>query len=74
MTSSNGSGEQAKSEDTLDLKGMIIKGRKELTADETRKLLEALTPLEIVNTYFIPALDVLGAQFEKGELFLPQLM
>ena len=74
VTSSNGSGEQAKSEDTLDLKGMIIKGRKELTADETRKLLEALTPLEIVNTYFIPALDVVGAQFEKGELFLPQLM
>jgi 5-methyltetrahydrofolate--homocysteine methyltransferase len=48
---------------------MIIKGRKELTAAETRKMLETMTPLDIVNTYFIPALDIVGAQFEKGELF-----
>lgn len=74
VTVANGSGNQASTDDTLDLKGMIIKGRKELTAAETRKMLETMTPLDIVNTYFIPALDIVGAQFEKGELFLPQLM
>ena len=74
VTVANGSGNQASTDDTLDLKGMIIKGRKELTAAETRKMLETMTPLDIVNTYFIPALDIVGAQFEKGALFLPQLM
>ena len=74
MTVANGSENQVSTDDTLDLKGMIIKGRKELTAAETRKMLETMTPLDIVNTYFIPALDIVGAQFEKGELFLPQLM
>ncbi|GFH42102.1 5-methyltetrahydrofolate--homocysteine methyltransferase [Lactococcus hodotermopsidis] len=63
-----------KTAENLDLKDMIIKGRKELTATETRKLLETMTPLDIVNTYFIPALDVVGAKFENGDLFLPQLM
>ena len=74
VTVANGSENQVSTDDTLDLKGMIIKGRKELTATETRKMLETMTPLDIVNTYFIPALDIVGAQFEKGELFLPQLM
>lgn len=74
VTVANGSENQVSIDDTLDLKGMIIKGRKELTAAETRKMLETMTPLDIVNTYFIPALDIVGAQFEKGELFLPQLM
>ena len=74
VTVANGSENQVSTDDTLDLKGMIIKGRKELTAAETRKMLETMTPLDIVNTYFIPALDIVGAQFEKGELFLPQLM
>ena len=74
VTVANGSENQVSTDDTLDLKGMIIKGRKELTAAETRKMLETMTPLDIVNAYFIPALDIVGAQFEKGELFLPQLM
>lgn len=74
VTVANGSENQVSTDDTLDLKGMIIKGRKELTAAETRKMLETMTPLDIVNTYFIPTLDIVGAQFEKGELFLPQLM
>ncbi len=74
VTASHASGDQAPTDATLDLKGMIVKGRKELTAAETRRLLETRTPLDIVNTYFIPALDTVGAQFEQGALFLPQLM
>lgn len=74
VVSENGHPKVVKTDETLDLKAMIIKGRKELTAAETQKMLETQTPLEIVNNYFIPALDSVGAKFEKGELFLPQLM
>ena len=31
-------------------------------------------PLDIINTELIPALDEVGAGFEKGVIFLPQLM
>ena len=30
--------------------------------------------MDIINCHFIPALDVVGEKFEKGEMFLPQLM
>lgn len=58
----------------VDLKTLILKGQKEDTPALTKQLLETMTPLEIVNQFFIPALDEVGAKFEKGTLFLPQLM
>lgn len=36
--------------------------------------LEEKEPLEVVNTSLIPALDVVGDGFEKGTVFLPQLL
>lgn len=33
-----------------------------------------LAPLDLVNTSLIPALDAVGEDFEKGTLFLPQLL
>jgi len=30
--------------------------------------------MDIINNHFIPALDVVGDRFEKGTIFLPQLM
>lgn len=59
---------------TDDLKTLILKGQKDETPTLTKRLLETKTPLEIVNEYFIPALDEVGSKFEKGLLFLPQLM
>lgn len=59
---------------TDDLKTSILKGQKDETPTLTKRLLETKTPLEIVNDYFIPALDEVGSKFEKGLLFLPQLM
>lgn len=56
------------------LKTLILKGQKAETPVLTKHLLETKTPLEIVNDYFIPALDEVGSKFEKGLLFLPQLM
>lgn len=54
---------------------LIKQGRKEETPAKTKELLAAgKTPLAIVNEEFIPALNEVGDRFEKGEMFLPQLM
>lgn len=60
--------------ENVDLKTLILKGQKEDTPALTKQLLETMPPLEIVNQFFIPALDEVGTKFEKGTLFLPQLM
>ena len=53
----------------------ILKGLKDSSADLCRELLSAGTaPLDIINGYIVPALDVVGIGFEKGTLFLPQLL
>ncbi|SJZ68901.1 5-methyltetrahydrofolate--homocysteine methyltransferase [Pilibacter termitis] len=65
---------EQKNDKKLTLKEMIISGRRELTAEETARLLDDFTPLEIVDHAIVPALNVVGDQFERGELFLPQLM
>lgn len=57
-----------------DIKEVIITGRKNVIADMTRALLADRTPMQIINEQFIPALDLVGDKFEKGEIFLPQLM
>ncbi len=61
-------------EEERDLKYIVIKGLKEEAAKETKKLLNEKTELEIVNELLIPALDIVGEKYEKGELFLPQLI
>ncbi len=57
-----------------DLKDIIILGMKEVAADKTRELLKTTPSMEIVDTYLIPALDIVGIKYEKGEIFLPQLI
>ena len=57
-----------------DIESVILSGRKNEAASLTRELLKTLTPVEIINRYFIPALDKVGEKYEKGEFFLPQLM
>lgn len=58
----------------LSLKDCIIKGFKEQTAKATGEMLSEKAPLEIINEDLVPALDVVGQGFEKGTLFLPQLL
>lgn len=52
----------------------IKKGLSDLTAKKVSDLLSVKDPLDIVNSELIPALDKVGADFEKGVLFLPQLL
>lgn len=52
----------------------IENGLKKEGALVTEKLLEAFTPMEIINQQLIPTLDKAGADFETGKIFLPQLI
>lgn len=58
----------------IDLKTAIEKGLKEDAYQTTVALVKTKEPLEIINTYLIPALDTVGKGFEKGTVFLPQLL
>ena len=52
----------------------VEKGLKGEAAAQTRALLETKEPLELVDEALIPALDIVGSKYEKGTLFLPQLL
>ena len=61
--------------DVHPLMGAIAKGLKEDAAHRTQQLLDGgMTELDVVNTLLIPALDLVGDRFERGEIFLPQLI
>ena len=58
----------------LTLREAIEKGLKEEAHHQSLELLKKAEPLEIINQYLIPALDEVGKGFEKGTVFLPQLL
>ncbi len=58
----------------ITLKAAVLKGLKKESADTARKLLENTAPIDIINSYIIPALDEIGVGFEKKTVFLPQLL
>lgn len=66
--------ELPKANNNRDLKEIIIKGLKEDASQITRELLVVKDGLTIVDEYLIPALDVVGRKYERGEIFLPQLI
>ena len=52
----------------------VEQGLKGEAGAATRALLADHQPLELVDDALIPALDAVGAGYEKGTLFLPQLL
>ena len=52
----------------------IEKGLKDQSGPVVKSLLETREPLDIINSEMIPALDNVGKRFEKGTLYLPQLL
>ena len=52
----------------------IQKGLKEEAVTAVSRLLENETELDVIDKHLIPALDLVGDRFEKGQLFLPQLL
>lgn len=61
-------------ENGLDLDTAVARGLKDECARLTRSLLREKSELEIINERLIPALDKVGKGYERGELFLPQLI
>ena len=58
----------------MTLKTAIEKGLKEEAHHITAELVKDKAPLDIINEELIPALDQVGKGFEKGTVFLPQLL
>lgn len=58
----------------VSLRDAVLRGLKAQAADAARAALRKIAPEELVNTVLIPALDEVGVGFEKGTLFLPQLL
>lgn len=52
----------------------IERGMAKPAADATREALLTRNALDIINQDLVPALDVVGQGFEKGTIFLPQLL
>lgn len=56
------------------LENAIIKGLKEEAKDITKRLLNSMEPLKVIDNCIIPALDIMGERFEEKKAFLPQLL
>lgn len=65
---------EEKTENVNPLFDIIVKGLKERSFDETVKQLETTDPMDIINNILVEALNTVGREFEKGTMFLPQLM
>lgn len=57
-----------------DLKYSVENGLKADAVKAAEELLVTTDPMELINGYLIPALDAAGDKFEKGKIFLPQLI
>jgi len=58
----------------IPLSESIERGLCERATEATKTALQTMEPLDLVNHELIPALDRVGKGFEKGVVFLPQLL
>ncbi len=58
----------------ISLTEAVIKGLKESAFEAAKAMVQTTPPLTIINQDLIPALDVVGKEFETGTMFLPQLL
>lgn len=58
----------------LPLQTAIIKGLKEEAHSSALDMVKEREPLDIIQEELIPALNIVGEGFEKGTIFLPQLL
>ncbi|MCR4617376.1 MAG: homocysteine S-methyltransferase family protein [Lachnospiraceae bacterium] len=70
---SGGAGD-ASSGNVSALQNAIIRGLKEQAGNITKELLKEVKPLDIVQQEVIPALDIVGKNFEEKKVYLPQLL
>lgn len=58
----------------ISLSYAVLNGLKSEAKSITQNMLLSREPLDIVNEELIPVLDKAGEEFEKGKIFLPQLI
>lgn len=58
----------------LNLEDAVMRGLDAEAAKLAKRILQTETELEIVEKRLIPALDAVGDKYEKGIMFLPQLL
>ncbi len=61
-------------EQGISLKYAIIKGLSEEAGELARNLAGFCSPMDIINGEIIPALDTVGAGYDKKEVYLPSLL
>lgn len=57
-----------------DIQYTVENGLKADAVKAVKELLNSENPLDIINNQLVPALDTVGGKFEKGAIFLPQLI
>ena len=70
----SGNGKIEEGNELSPLQNAIIRGLKEKAGNLTKEKLKEEKPLEIIQKDVIPALNVVGADFEKKKVYLPQLL
>ena len=58
----------------MSLYDSVLKGFKGAAVQAAQAELEGKSPLEVIEQSMVPALNTAGERFEKGTLFLPQLL
>ncbi len=68
--------EKKRSEPALNaLKAAVIQGNRKIATDITQKALDdGADPQTLIDSYLIPALDIVGKKFERKEIFIPEMM
>ncbi len=56
------------------LDGCIISGLKEQAGEIASELIKTTSPMEIIDSMIIPALNTVGKGFEEKKVYLPQLL
>jgi 5-methyltetrahydrofolate--homocysteine methyltransferase len=62
------------STDEKTLAEIILKGLNPLITPKIEQLLPHKTPMEIIDQELLPALEIVGKQYEENKIFLPQLI
>ena len=74
ITSGGAGGQTPVPTEGRSLAQIVEAGLKGEAGEATRRLLETTSSMDIVDHILIPALDRVGANFEAGKVFLPQLI
>ncbi len=64
----------AKEEYSSSLERAIVKGLSGEAAELTEKMLSELSPMDIINSHIVPALNIVGVGFENKTVYLPALL